>query len=93
MPARDGCTSIFIITGLNHEACVAHGEEHVAVLRGKPVRGYVTVLARFISEQKLTITEDTPPPRHANILNWDVDLDAAKLQAMAIADNATYTPI
>lgn len=71
---------------------MAHGAQHVAPGRGKPVRGYVRVEARHILEQNLSVDDDIPPPRHANILGWDTDIDAAKLQAMTIAENATYIP-
>lgn len=42
--------------------------------------------------QGLSIEDDIPPPRHANILNWKADIDAAKLQAMSIAEEAEYVP-
>lgn len=90
LPAGDGCTSVFIISNLNHAEIVAHGAEHVAPGRGKPIRGYVKVEARFVLENALSISDDVPPPLHANILGWSGDIDAAKLQAMTIAENASF---
>ena len=91
-PTRDGCTSVFLTSEMNHAECIAHGSEHVASVRGKPIRGYVRVHAKFIFEQGLSIVDDIPPPWHANILGWDSDIDAAKLQAMTIAEFAEYVP-
>lgn len=91
-PARDGCTSVFLISGMTHAECIAHGTEHVASARGKPIRGYVRVQAKFIFAECLSIEDDIPPPRHANILNWKADIDAAKLQSMSIAEEAEYVP-
>ena len=77
---------------MTHAECLAHGTEHVASVRGKPIRGYVKVQAKFIFEQGLSIVDDISPPRHANILDWKADIDAAKLQAMSIAEFAEYVP-
>lgn len=93
VPAKDGCTSVFIVTDMSHAECVAHGEKYVAPERGKPIRGYVKVQAGFVFQIPLDIQNDQPPPRHANILGWETDLDAAKTQALIIAENATYQPL
>lgn len=93
MPSDEGCTSVFIVTGLTHVQCVAHGNAHVTPLRGKPLRGFVKVSAQAVFDASLQIADDEPPPKHANLLGWQEDLQARKLQAQAVAEEAEYFPV
>lgn len=90
VPAADRCTSVFVISGLSHDAVLQHGETHVVPARGKPLRGYVMVSAGPILSVPLSILGDAPPPLHANIVAWSEDIDAMKLQAIQIADEAVF---
>lgn len=87
---KDGCTSVFLVSELTHAETVHVGALHVAPERGKPIRGYVKVEARHVINEALQVVDDDPPPKHANIIDWDNDIEAQKLKATIIAESAIF---
>ncbi|MHB1122529.1 MAG: hypothetical protein ACYC0T_07375 [Ramlibacter sp.] len=87
-----GATSVFRFGAMGHAGRIAHGNEHVGAVRGKPVLGYAEVATQVVQSCGLALGVDEPPPLHWNILQWPEDEDAQKALALELALEATFVP-
>lgn len=96
LPALDGETSVFRVSGINRQEISYIGEKYVRNPRVKKggsctIYGWSKVKAGVILKTKLVIEpEPTPHPRHANLTNWlDTKIERQQ-QATDIANKATF---
>lgn len=88
LPASNGETSVFRITGLLDYEIWEIGHREVAQKRGKPLLGRADISALHVLEEGLRMKPDNNPPRHANIIGWPEEKSGQKLIAMELAANA-----
>lgn len=96
MPAPDGETSVYRVSGINKHEISDIGDKYVRAPRIKSggkctIHGWSEVEASVILNIKLIIEPKTiPHARHANLKNWlDTKIDRIQ-QATDIANKATY---
>jgi hypothetical protein len=70
LPAKDGDTSVFRITGLPRDQIWQIADNHVVPIRLQPVKGSAEIHAADALIHNLTVTLSEPPPQHANISIW-----------------------
>ena len=99
LPAKDGDTSVFCITGLTHADVWNIADSYVVPVRLKPVKGSAEIISNDALEHNLTVTLSEPPPKHANISNWpgglqptDEDKARRKQIAQRLAEIANWIP-
>ena len=88
LPAPNGETSVFRVSGLEATTIWEIGDKEVAMRRGTPVLGRADILAAHVFSRKLKIVPDDNPPRHANITGWSEEKSERKLIAMELAEDA-----
>lgn len=88
LPAPNGETSVFRVSGLDDNAIWEIGDKEVAIGRGIPVLGRANILASRVFSRTLKIVPDDSPPRHANITGWPEEKSEQKLIAMELAEDA-----
>lgn len=88
LPAPNGETSVFRVSGLDDNAIWEIGDKEVAIRRGIPVLGRSDILASRVFSRTLKILPDDNPPRHANITGWPEEKSEQKLIAMELAEDA-----
>jgi hypothetical protein len=99
LPAKDGDTSVFCITGLPRDRIWQIADNHVVPIRLQPVKGSAEIHAADALIHNLTVTLSEPPPQHANISNWPgglspTDEEKAKRKQIAqqLAEVADWNP-
>lgn len=89
LPAPDGETSVYRITGLSEEGVWEIGQEYVAKPSNRTLYARGDTPAIVILKTGLALVpETTPHPLHANITNWPADKDEQKMLALEIANEA-----
>lgn len=93
LPAPDNDTSVFRIDDVSQNDVQILAEEHV---KERSKNGAAVFKANAVSDAKLIIKAEEPPPRHANIRGWsmndDPELQKAerKSAAMILAEESTW---
>lgn len=93
MPARDGKTSVFRVSGLTDSEIWNIGHDHVVPKRGKPLLGRAEIMAQHVFDSNLGVEADEPPPRHANITGWPEEQSECILLAQELAARAEFCRI
>lgn len=62
--------SVFRIDGLSETEIWGIGETHVGKKGDAAIKARADLKARHYRTQKLIISKDEPPPRHANVTGW-----------------------
>jgi len=88
LPAPNGETSVFRVSGLDDNSTWEIGNKEVAMRRGIPVLGRADILASRVFSRKLKIVPDDNPLRHANITGWPEEKSEQKLIAIEMAEDA-----
>jgi len=88
LPAPDGTTSVFRVSGLTEEQVWEVGDREVALKRQKPLVGRADITAAHVLKAGLELDADNNPPLHANINGWPVERSGQKLIALKLAEDA-----
>ncbi|MBI5739161.1 MAG: hypothetical protein HZA16_00440 [Nitrospirae bacterium] len=88
LPAPNGETSVFRVSGLTDIVIWQIGDKDVAVKRRMPILGRADILAFHVLNRSLRIKPDDTPPLHANITGWPKEKSEQKLIAMELARDA-----
>lgn len=92
MPAPNGETSVYRISGLSEEEVWQIGQQNVAKPGMRTLYARGDTPASVIMKTGLTLVpETTPHPLHANIVNWPLVKDEQKMLALEIVNEATLT--
>ena len=90
LPAPDGETSVYRISGLSEEVIWEIGQENVAKPSSRTLYARGDTPANVILKTRLTLVPETAPhPLHANIVKWPSDKDERKMLALEIVNEAT----
>ncbi len=81
MPPLDLKLSVFRIHGLSRSEIWDIGDEKVAAIMGKTLKGVAEIKAEKVFNEELDINPNEPPTRHANITGWPEE--KAKRQSIA----------
>lgn len=93
LPAPDHDTSVFRIEGIDQRDVQALAKEHV---KERSKNGAAIFRADVVSDAKLHIEAQEPPPRHANIRAWSMNDDPdlrkseRKTAAMVLAEESKW---
>ncbi len=88
-PGPDHKTSVFRVAGLDDDAIWELGDVEVASRRQKPLKVRAEFQVRDLTELNLRLEDDSPPPRHANIVDWPSEKSAWMKTALELAAKAT----
>ncbi|RJQ20828.1 MAG: hypothetical protein C4560_04580 [Nitrospiraceae bacterium] len=88
LPAPNGETSVFRVSGLADIAIWEIGDKEVAGKRETAILGRADIPAFHVLNSTLKIKPDENPPRHANITGWPKEKSEQKLIAIELAENA-----
>jgi hypothetical protein len=89
LPAPNGETSVYRISGLSEEEIWEIGQEYVANPSSRTLYARGDTPAYVIMKTGLTLVpETTPHPLHANIVKWPSDKDEQKMLALEIVNEA-----
>lgn len=88
LPAPNGETSVFRVSGLADNAIWEIGDKEVAEKRRMSILGRADILASHVLNRTLKIMPDDNPPRHANITGWPEEKSEQKLIALELAEDA-----
>ena len=89
LPAPNGETSVYRISGLSEEEIWEIGQEDVAKPSRRTLYARGDTPANVIMKTGLTLVpETTPHPLHANIVKWPSDKDEQKMLALEIVNEA-----
>lgn len=90
LPATNGETSVFRISGISESEVWQIGISIVAPLRARPLLGRADILASGVITGGLTLLADTKSHRlHANIGGWPGGKSERQLIAIKLAGRAT----
>lgn len=87
LPNRNGQTSVFSIQGLEEQEVWEIGES-VATNRQKTLKARADIDLIKVTNNNLSVVDDEPPPRHANIVGWRDDKPEQQLIALELVEDA-----
>lgn len=94
MPDTGGERSVFRMDGLDEASVMELGRVFVAQPREKPLLGWGRLSADQVhAVGSLRVRGDEPPPRHAVIDAWPVDIELCRVLAMELASAAVATKL
>ncbi|MBF0537789.1 MAG: hypothetical protein HQL03_05995 [Nitrospirae bacterium] len=90
MPNNKGKTSVFRISGISDEEIWDIGEREVVPKKGKAMKGRADIPAYEVLKHNLSVDPEEPPPRHANIVSWNLNRQDQRLIAVKLAADANF---
>lgn len=92
MPDNAGERSVFRMDGLSQDVIAELGRVFVAQPRDKKILGWGKINAATVRQREpLRVRADEPPPRHAVIDRWPVEVEHTRALAMELAQAAEAT--
>ena len=89
-PPRSLKLSVFRIHGLQCEDIKALGREAVrGHSKATKLYGWAELRESVVEANNLRLDDDNDPPRHADIVDWPVEVEDRKQLAQVLASNST----
>ena len=86
-PEPTGETSVCIVETLSEEEIWAWGAQYVET-NIRRIRARAELTAKVVSDARLTLLPDAPPPRHGKIVGWPREKDEQKAYALELAQGS-----
>lgn len=77
--------SVYDVTGFRYSVIKAHGERYVVNKKIPKLYGHAILFGRDFESEKLAVSYNNVPPRHANIKNWLPPVEENVSALMAVA--------
>jgi hypothetical protein len=91
---KGGERSVFRMGGLAHNVIVEWGRVFVALQRDKSLLGWGQIPAGTVRQvTSLRVRSDEPPPRHAVIDQWPIDIEQSRALALVLAASQSAATI
>ena len=89
-PNKKNELSVGEVNGLNDSDIQQLGKDYAALqATPKPLYGWAEINESAVKELGLEVVPDTPPIRHANIVNWPTERQVRKTKTQQLANAST----